>query len=85
MEKVRKVKKKNREIADKLNRNNVTEMWNMRNMSVRDFIEGIKKHPDLKFFISVVGFWWLMRTAFVITIVANVIYYLLRIFDLVLG
>lgn len=69
----------------KLNRNHLNDLWQMRNLTVGDFIDGISKNPNLRFLITAVGFWWMARLVLAITIGANVVYYLLRISRLVLG
>ena len=70
---------------NKFNRNNLKDIWNMRDLTVRDFFAELSKHPDLKFLITAAGFWWLTRFIVAITIGANVIYYVFRIFRLVIG
>jgi hypothetical protein len=69
----------------KITRNNLSDIWNMRNLSVKNVLTEISKHPDLKFFITAAGFWWFTCSVVAITISANVIYYVFRIFRLVLG
>jgi hypothetical protein len=70
---------------EKLNRSHWDDIWAMRNLTVKEFIEGLSKHPDLKFLLTVAGIWWLTRTVVVITFSANVIYCIFRVFNLVLG
>ncbi|MHB1948318.1 MAG: hypothetical protein ACYCQI_09420 [Gammaproteobacteria bacterium] len=69
----------------KINRNQLNEMWDMRNLTVKEFFENLSKHPDLKFLLTAAGIWWLTKFALAITIAGNVIYYVIRIFNLVLG
>lgn len=70
---------------EKITRDNLREMWKFRNLTVKDFLSEISKHPDLKFLLTAVGAWWIMSTVVALTIAGNVIYYLFRIFNLVLG
>ena len=69
----------------KINRDNLSDIWRMRHLTVEDFLSEISKHPDLKFLLTAVGALWIMSTVVALTIGANVIYYLCRIFRLVLG
>ncbi len=69
----------------KISRSNLSDIWGMRNFTVKEFLEVLSKHPDLKFLLTAVGFWWVISAIVAITIGANVIYYLFRVFKLVLG
>jgi hypothetical protein len=67
------------------NRINLSNIWEMRNLTVKDFFEKLSKNPEMKFLITTAGIWWLTRMLVAVTIGANVIYYVFRIFNLVLG
>ena len=69
----------------KLKRKEMSNLWEMRNLSLKEFFENVSNHPDLKFLLTAAGIWWLIRFALVITIAGNVIYYVIRIFNLVLA
>lgn len=69
----------------KINRDNLSDIWKMRHLTVEDFLSEISKNPDLKFLLTAVGALWIMSTVVALTIGANVIYYLCRVFRLVLG
>jgi len=69
----------------KINRDNLSDIWKMRNLTVGGFLSEISKHPELKFLITAVGAAWIMSAVIAFTIGANVIYYVCRIFRLVLG
>ncbi len=69
----------------KINLDNLSDIWKMRHLTVGDFLSEISQHPDLKFLITAVGALWVMSTVVAITLGANVIYYVCRIFRLVLG
>lgn len=69
----------------KLKRKQIGDLWEMRNLSVKDFFEIVSNHPDLKFLLTAAGIWWLIRFALAITIAGNVIYYVIRIFNLILA
>jgi len=69
----------------KLKRKQISNLWDMRNLSLKEFFENISKHPDLKFLLTAAGLWWLIKLALAVTIAGNVIYYVIRIFNLVLA
>ena len=69
----------------KINRENLREIWKMRHLTVEGFLAEISNHPDLKFLLTAVGVWWIMSTVVALTIGANVIYYVCRIFKLIFG
>ncbi len=69
----------------KISCSNLSDIWEMRNFTVKEFFDVLSKHPELKFLLTAVGFWWIISAIVVITIGANVIYYLCRVFNLVLG
>jgi len=59
-------------------------LWEMRHLSVDEALTKIAAHPDLKFLLTTVGAWFLLRLVVGVWIGAHVIYYLYRIFHLVL-
>lgn len=61
------------------------ELWEMRNSSVDECLAKISTHPDLKFLLSAVGAWFLLRCLLFVWIGAHVIYFVWRIFNLVLN
>lgn len=69
----------------KINRNHVNEMWKMKNLTVKELFSNLSKHPDLKFLLTAAGIWWLTKLLLFITLAGNVVYYIIRIFNLVLG
>jgi hypothetical protein len=66
-------------------RGTLKKLWDMRNLSVDEFLQKISIHPDLKFLLTTVGAWFLLRWIIGIWIGAHVIYFIYRIFNLVLG
>lgn len=70
---------------NKINFNNLKDLWELRNLTVQDFLNALSKNSDLKFLVTIAGLWWAMNTIFVFVVGANVIYYVSRIFKLVLG
>lgn len=69
----------------KVNRDHLKEMWGMKNFTVKEFFQNLAKHPELKFLLTAAGIWWLTKFSLAITIGINVIYYVYRIFNLVVG
>jgi hypothetical protein len=69
----------------KLNRNTFDEIWKMRHLTVREFLSELSKHPELTFLLKIVGMWWLIGAILTVTIGMNVIYFVCRIFSLVLS
>lgn len=72
-------------LMKKLKKESLQEIWNMKNMSVKECMLHISSHPDLKFLLTSAGVFWLIRMSLTITILGNVIYYAIRIFNLVLN
>lgn len=62
----------------------VKTLWNMRNLTVDEFLELLSKHPDLKFLLTTVGAWFLLRSVIGIWIGVHVLYFVYRIFNLVI-
>ena len=60
-------------------------LWEMRHLTVDEFFSKIAVHPDLKFLLTTVGAWFLLRCVIGIWIGAHVIYFICRIFSLVLS
>jgi len=60
-------------------------LWDMRHLTVDEFVSKISVHPDLKFLLTTVGAWFLLRCVIGIWIGAHVIYFVYRIFNIVLS
>lgn len=60
-------------------------LWEMRNLSVKECINKISNNSDLKFLLSAVGIWFFVRLLLTIWIVSHVIYFVGRIFNMVLS
>lgn len=69
----------------KISKKSLKDLWGMRHLTIKDFINRLSAYPDLKFFLTAVGIWWFARTVITVTIGLNVIYYICRLFNLVLG
>lgn len=67
---------------EKIDRVNLRDIWKMRNFTVKEFLDNLSTHPELKFLLTAAGAWWLLRMVLSIVIAANVIYYIYRIFNL---
>lgn len=70
----------NKNIKEKLNR-----LWEMRNVTVEEFLEILSKNSDLKFLLTTVGMWFLLRWVIGLWIGVHAIYFVYRIFNLVLA
>lgn len=60
-------------------------LWDMRHLTVDEFLKKISAHPDLKFLLTSVGVWFVLRYVIGLWIGAHVLYFVYRIFNLVLG
>ena len=69
----------------RLEKGDLKELVTMKDLTVRQFIVKVKRHPRLNFLLTTAGVWLLVRMAFFVLITANVIYALTRIFSLVTG
>lgn len=70
---------------EKLSKNNLKELWEMKNLTVKEFIQKLSAHPDMKFLLTAFGIWWICGFLLTATIGINVVMYVFRIFKLVLG
>lgn len=61
------------------------KLWDMRNISVDDFLGLVANHPNLKFFLTTAGAWLLLQWTIGIWIGAHALYFAYRIFNLVLN
>lgn len=59
------------------------ESANDKDMTVRELLKEINNRPNLRFFLTAAGIWWIARTLLIFLIAGNVIYLLYRIFNLV--
>jgi hypothetical protein len=60
-------------------------LWGMRHLSVDECLAKITAHPDLQFLLTTVGIWFLLRLVVGVWIGAHVLYFIYRIFHLVLA
>jgi hypothetical protein len=60
-------------------------LWEMRHLTVDECLAKVSTHPDLKFLLTTMGAWFLLKLIMSVWIGAHVIYYVYRIFNLVLG
>lgn len=65
------------------NRSILSDLWKMRQLSISECLSEIENNSDLKFLLTVAGCWWVLRLVFTLTVTANIIYYLCRLFKLV--
>lgn len=69
----------------KINRNELNAIWKMRHLTVREFLIEIKSYPNFQFLVKAFGIMWLLGIAATLTVGINVMIYVYRIFNLVLG
>lgn len=67
----------------KLTREHFNTLWDMRNLSVKEMIEAIKNNKELKFVLTSAGIWWCTKTIVFAVFIANLIYFILRVFSIV--
>lgn len=60
-------------------------LWDMRHLTVDECLKKLSTHPDLKFLLTAVGGWFLLRWLMGLWIGVHVLYFVFRIFNLVLG
>lgn len=70
---------------NKLNRSQLKEILEMKDLTVKDAIEKISKHSELKFLLTTAGIWLIVRYVLAVVVGGNLLYVLYRIFHLVLG
>ena len=63
---------------------NLKELWEMRNLSVGDFLAALNQYPALKYFLTTAGIWFVLRLFIGLWIGVHAIYLVYRIFNLVL-
>lgn len=67
------------------NKGTLQKIWNMRHLTVDECLNKISGEPDLKFLLTTVGAWFLLRWIIGVWIGAHAIYFVYRMFNLVLG
>lgn len=60
------------------------KIWEMRRLTVREFLSNITDHPDLGFLLTTAGIWFVLRLVIGIWIATHVIYFVCRVFNLVM-
>ncbi len=65
------------------NKNRLKDLWDLRHLTVNEFLSKIASHPDLKFLLTSVGIWFLVRWLIGLWIGGHVIYFVCRIFNVV--
>tara|TARA_R110000868_G_scaffold277858_5_gene537650 strand:+ start:499 stop:714 length:216 start_codon:yes stop_codon:yes gene_type:complete len=68
-----------------ISKDEVKELIGMKELTVKDFIKRIEQHPTLNGLLTTAGVWLMLRTLLFIMILANVIYVVYRIFNMVLN
>lgn len=68
-----------------LEKNKLLILWEMRKLTANEALDKISKNKDLKFLLTTAGIWFLLRLSIGIWIGVHVIYFLYRIFNVVLG
>lgn len=70
---------------DQNDKSKLQKLWNMRNITVNEFIELVANHPNFKFLLTTAGAWFLFRWVIGIWIGGHALYFVYRIFNLVLN
>ena len=70
---------------NKLTKDEMKEMFAMKELSVKEFFEKIKEHPTLSALLTTAGVWFVTRSLLLIMIWGNVFYVVYRIFNMVLN
>lgn len=63
----------------------LNELWGMRNLTVDECIAAIAKHPGLKFLLTSVGIWYLLRWLIGVSVSIHLINSLWHLFRIVAG
>lgn len=63
----------------------VKDLWEMRHLSVEEFIKNLSNHPDLKFLITTAGVWFVAKMFFCMLLLGNLIYFVYQVFSIVLS
>lgn len=61
------------------------QLWEMRHLSVEECIQQVQKNPELKFLLTMGGFWYLTRKLLQLFVTVNVIYFVYHVFSIVLS
>lgn len=69
----------------KLTKNDMKDLIEMKELTVKDCIDKMKKHPTLSGLLTVTGVWFITRTLLLAMIWVNVFYVVYRIFNMVLN
>ena len=67
------------------NQNKIKLLWEMRHLTVDECLKKIANTPGLKFLLTSVGLWFLVKCLLRLWVGAHVIYIVYRIFNLVSG
>jgi hypothetical protein len=73
---------------NKMNENHkelLKSLWDLRHLTVKEALAKIGGDPNLKFLLTGAGVWFLLRLLLVSWIAGHIIYFIGRIFNLVLG
>lgn len=63
----------------------INQLWEMRHLSVGECIQHIQKNPDLKFLLTIGGFWYVSKKLLQLFVTVNVIYFVYHVFSIVLS
>lgn len=66
------------------NKSKLSDLWEMRNLSVDEVIKKISQNHDLKFLLTAAGIWLMARWLIGLWIAGHVVYFVYRIFTMVL-
>ena len=69
----------------KLTKNDMKDLIEMKELTVKDCLEKMKQHPALSCLLTVAGLWFVTRTLLLMMIGGNVVYVVYRIFNMVLN
>ena len=70
---------------NKLSKDDMKELMEMKELTVKECIEKIKQHPTLSALLTTAGVWFVTRAILLIMIFGNVFYIVYRIFNMVLN
>lgn len=68
-----------------LEKNKLSMLWEMRNLTINQAKQKISENADLKFLLTTAGIWFLLQWIIGLWIGVHVIYFVIRIFNLVLS
>lgn len=69
----------------KLNKLSLQTLWDLRHLTVSELFNHIKKSPDLKFLLTGVSLWFVIRKTFSLLIAFHLLKFVLHIFSVVLA